>query len=155
DTAAAEALTRETLAIDRKVFGDKSTEYARSLNNLGGVLEVEGRLAEAQAALEESVAIAQLRLGSDHPRVLGYVINLERVRIARGDGAATESALRQVLSARERLYPVGDWRIAQARSLLGAALMARAQYAEAEPLMLAAARTLEPIAGPQALERAA
>jgi tetratricopeptide (TPR) repeat protein len=155
DTATAEALTRETLAIDRRVFGDKSTEYARTLNNLGGVLEVEGRLDEAQALLEEGLAVAQVRLGNDHPRVLGYVINLARVRVARGDGAAMEPELRHVLSSRERLYPAGDWRIAQARSLLGAALMARAQYAEAEPLMLAAARTLQPIAGAQERERAA
>jgi hypothetical protein len=59
------------------------------------------------------------------------------------------------LTARERLYPAGDWRIAQAQSLLGAALLARARYAEAEPLMVAAAGTLQPIAGPQARERLA
>jgi len=37
-----------------------------------------------------------------------------------------------VLAAREKLYPAGGWRVAQAQSLLGAALMAQTRYAEAE-----------------------
>jgi hypothetical protein len=87
--------------------------------------------------------------------VLGFTVNLARVRIARGDGAATESSLRAVLSAREKLYPRGDWRIAQTQSLLGAALAAQKRYAEAEPLMIAADRGLKPVPGVQERERAA
>ena len=46
-------------------------------------------------------------------------------------------------------------RLAQAQSLLGAALMAQKRYAEAEPLMIAAASGLKPIPGVQERERAA
>jgi hypothetical protein len=49
----------------------------------------------------------------------------------------------------------GDWRIAQAKSLLGASLLAQARYAEAEPLMVAAAGDLKPLPGPQDRERLA
>jgi hypothetical protein len=87
--------------------------------------------------------------------VLGFIVNLARVRIARGDGAATESSLRAALSAREKLYPPGDWRIAQTQSLLGAALAAQKRYAEAEPLMIAADHGLKPVPGIQERERAA
>jgi hypothetical protein len=69
--------------------------------------------------------------------------------------ARQQSTLRQILAAREKLYPAGDWRIAQARSLLGAALMAQKQYAEAEPLMLGADNGLKPIPGLQEHERVA
>jgi tetratricopeptide (TPR) repeat protein len=155
DLAAGDALFREAADIYRRVFGSNSPEYAGSLSNLGLAAEWQNRLADAQATFEESLRIAEPQLGSAHPRVIGYVVNLSRVRIARGDGAATESALREALSVRERLYPPDDWRIAQVQSLLGAALMAAKRDAEAEPLMLAADRGLKPIAGIQERERSA
>jgi tetratricopeptide (TPR) repeat protein len=155
DLAAGDALFREAADIYRRVFGPNSTEYAGSLSNLGLAAEWQNRLADAQANFEESLRIAEPQLGSAHPRVVAYVVNLSRVRIARGDGAATESALREALRVREKLYPPGDWRIAQVQSLLGAALMAAKRDAEAEPLMLAADRGLKPIAGIQERERSA
>jgi hypothetical protein len=59
------------------------------------------------------------------------------------------------LDVRERVYPQGDWRIAQAQSLLGASLIAQKRYAEAEPLLVAAAANLKPIPGAQDRERLA
>src|SRR5499427_6973845 len=152
---AAEALVREALEIDRRVFGASNPEYAQTLNNLAGPVELQGRLQEAQALIEECLTIVGPSLPREHPRVLVYRVNLARVRIARGDGAAVIASLREVLSTRQRLFPADAWRIAQAQSLLGAALMAASQHAEAEPLMLAADRVIQPIPGPQARERAA
>ena len=77
------------------------------------------------------------------------------MRIARGDGAATASPLRDVLTARETLYPPGNWRVAQAQSLLAAALMAQKRYADAEPLMVAADGGLRSVGGIEGRERAA
>ena len=155
DAAAAEALYREVADVRRRVLGGERPEYAQTLSNLSVALELQGRLEEAQALLEECLRIARPQLIADHPGLLRYTIDLSRVRIERGDAAATESSLRHVLQARERLYPPGDWRIAQAQSLLGAALMAGAHHAEAEPLMLAADGALKPVPGAQARERAA
>src|SRR5262249_54497399 len=117
--------------------------------------EWQGRLGPAQALLEEALQIARPQLGDMHARVQAYLVNLARVRIARGDGAASESAMRDVLRARETLYPSGDWRVAQARSLRAAALMAQRRYADAEPLMVAADRGLRPISGIEGREREA
>ena len=153
DTAGGEALLRESADVYRRVFGPNGLEYAQSLNSLAVAEEWRGRLADAQTLLEESLRVAEPQLGRDHPRVLGVAVNLARVRIARGDGAATESSLRAALSAREKLYPPGDWRIAQTQSLLGAALAAQKRYAEAEPLMIAADRALKPVPGIQERER--
>ena len=78
-----------------------------------------------------------------------------RLRIAQGEAASIESSLRKVLTTLEGLYPPGDWRIGQAESLLGAALMGQNRYADAEPLMLAADRVLKPAGGTQERERVA
>ena len=154
DAAGAEALAREGGAVFRQVFGADGLESAGSANTIGMALEWQGRLAEAQSQYEDALRIAR-PLGNEHARVLVYTLNLARVRIARGHGATTESMLRTVLSAREKLYPPGDWRVGQAQSLLGAALMAQKRYAEAETLMTAADRALKPVPGIQARERTA
>jgi eukaryotic-like serine/threonine-protein kinase len=153
DAAGGEALLRESADVYRRVFGANGLEYAQSLNSLAQAEEWRGRLADAQSLLEESLRVAEPQLGRDHPRVLGVAVNLARVRIARGDAASTESSLRAALSAREKLYPPGDWRISQTQSLLGAALAAQHRYAEAEPLMIAADRGLKPVPGIQVRER--
>ena len=153
DLATAESLLQQSLATKRSIFGPQGLEYAVTLNSLALVAEWQGRLAEAQAMFEECLRIARPQMGDVHPRVLEYMLHLARVRIARGEAAATESSLRHVLAAREKLYPAGDWRNAQAQSLLGAALMAQKRYGEAEPLMIAADGALTPIPGIQERER--
>jgi tetratricopeptide (TPR) repeat protein len=155
DLAAAEPLLREALAVKRRVFGPQALEYAVTLNTLALAAEWNGRLADAYTMFDECLRVARARIGDAHPRVQEYIVNLARVRILQGDGAEMESSLRLVSAAREKRYPAGDWRIAQAQSLLGAALMAQKRYAEAEPLMLAADGGLEPVPGIQQHERVA
>ncbi|HEY8550713.1 MAG TPA: tetratricopeptide repeat-containing protein kinase family protein, partial [Vicinamibacterales bacterium] len=155
DPAAAERLMRESLEIDRRVFGETHAEYAVSLHTLSSALEAQSRLDEAEAMLQDAMRIGRSTLGGTHPSVLAFQAALARVRIARGQAASTETDLRWILDTRRRLYPTDRWRIAQAESLLGASLMAQRRYAEAEPLMLAAARELQPIPGAQGRERAA
>ena len=155
DLPAAEALMRESVDVNRRVFGADGPEYAQALNTLGIVLEWRGNLRDAQARYEDALRIARPRLGEQHPRVQSYVLNLARVRLAGGDSAGTEAVLRDVLAARERQFRPGDSRIAEAQSLLGAALMSQHRDAEAEPLMTAADAALSPVPGIEARERAA
>ena len=82
---------------------------------------------------------------------------LARVRIERGHADATEPMLREALRLRTARMLADDWRIGQAQSLLAAALVGRGHThdTEAESLMLAADRLLQPVAGVQANERSA
>jgi tetratricopeptide (TPR) repeat protein len=153
DGAGAERLLREALDVHRRVLGINHPAYAQTLNSLATAIEVQGRLEEAQSLFEECVRLAAPVLGDAHPRVLAYTLNIARIRIARGEGAATAAPLRRVLAERLRLYPAGDPRIAQAQSLLGAALQAGGHYDEAERLMVAADAALRPIAGVEGRER--
>jgi eukaryotic-like serine/threonine-protein kinase len=155
DPVGAETILREALDLNRRLFVNKPIEYVGNLNTLGLALEAQGRLEEAQGYFEESVKIARAQRPDDNPRVMTYATNLARIRIERGEGASVEDSLRQMLDARQRLYPPSDWRIAESKALLGAALMAQSRYADAEPLLLAADAGLKPIAGLEDYERRA
>ncbi len=155
DAAGGEVLLRGALDIRRKVFGATHTEYAISLLSLANAVEAQRRFDEAQAMIEEGLSILQPQLGQSHPRVIGATLDLVRVRLAREPRSGLEPIARNALQQREAIYQPGDWRIAQAQSLLAAVLLAESREAEAEPLMLAADRVLKPVPGRQARERAA
>jgi hypothetical protein len=80
-------------------------------------------------------------------------LDLARVRIGRGGAADVESLTRPALEVRQRIYPAGHWRIAEAQALLGASLAAQHRYDEAEPLMVAADQAFKPVPGRQQRDR--
>ncbi len=153
DYAAGEALLRGTVETRRKIFGDTHEEYGGALIGLAYALEAQGRLAEAQALIEQGLGIVTPQVGETHPQVISATLDLVRVRLTRGERRGIEPIARGALAVREKAYPAGDWRVAQAQSLLAAALIAERRGAEAEPLMLAADRVLKPVPGRQARER--
>jgi hypothetical protein len=105
--------------------------------------------------LSEAYGIVSAALGADNPRVLNLAVDLSRVRIARGHAAEVEAMLRSALEMRQRTYPAGHWRIAEAQALLGASLASQHRNDEAEALMRAADRVFTPIPGRQARDREA
>ena len=96
-------------------------------------------------------------LGSEHPLVAIYKINLASVHLARKEAGAAEALLRQalpvrirapgVVPTRRRTFPEDDWSVGATKSLLGAALAALARYEEAEAVLLDAHRDLDGDAG--------
>jgi serine/threonine protein kinase len=151
-SAAAEKLFRQALEIHRVTVGPAHPNYANTLSNLSTAVREQGRRDEALALVDEALRIARPVLKDDHPRVVTYEVNLARLELDRGEALKAEAVLRHVLQVREKLYPATDWRIGQAKSLLGASLMAQSRYPEAEPLLRAAATLLKPIPGGQGKE---
>jgi hypothetical protein len=88
------------------------------------------------------------------------LMGLGEVLTARGALQDAEPVLREALALRQREWPAGDWRTAEAESALGACLAARGS-AEGEPLLRSGALGLERTRGAQdwrtrrAVERAA
>jgi tetratricopeptide (TPR) repeat protein len=155
DVGGAEAMFRSSLEAHRRAEGATHPATLRALGSVALVLEVQGRLAEAQERYEEAVRLGTESQGAMHPDVLGYTLGLGRVRVARGQAVAAEPALRAVLAERLRLYPRGEYRVGVAQAALGWALLEQRRYAEAEPLLTAAVQTLRPIVGPEGREREA
>jgi tetratricopeptide (TPR) repeat protein len=148
DATGAEKLYRDDLAILRKTLGEAHPTYAQALNHLSIALLHQGRSRKRSCC--SSVRwprCGRPQTGSSSSG--GHVVNLARVQVARNQAVAAEPSLRQVLecgsvSIRRRLVQVG---------LLGASLTKQARYADAEALLLDAARALKPVPGPQGREQ--
>jgi serine/threonine-protein kinase len=157
DLPAAESGFRQALGIQRKAFGDRHPVVAATLNGLARALREQQRYDEAAAALQEAADIVRAAFGPDHQLLGIYSINLAAVQMALGRPALAEPLLRDGLRIRSRapgLVPVrrrtireDDWSLGGAQSLLGASLLARRQYAEAEAALLEARRLLEALPG--------
>jgi ATP/maltotriose-dependent transcriptional regulator MalT len=87
--------------------------------------------------------------------VIRLSYQLARVHVARGDAAAAELLLRDVLTRQQTTLPADDWLIAATRSALGAALIEREQLDEAERLLTEASAVLQDVPGRQGREAAA
>ena len=108
---------------------------------------------DAASALQDALNIALPALGSDHPLIAIYRINLASVQLARHDPAAAEALLREALPirvrapgivpSRRRTFQEDDWSVGATKSLLGAALTALRRYDEAEAVLLDARRDLQ------------
>jgi serine/threonine protein kinase/tetratricopeptide (TPR) repeat protein len=158
DYASAESQFRQALATNRRALGDSHPIVAMTLNGLARVLLDQGRYDEAKAALESALDIARPALGRDHQLVAIYTMNLASVQLARKDPVAAEALVREGLRVRmlapglvpnrRRTFPEDDWSIGAGRSLLGATLVARGEFAEAEPVLLDALRELHGMPSP-------
>jgi eukaryotic-like serine/threonine-protein kinase len=120
---------------------------------LGDVRRRQGHLDEAASLIDEALQTARAgALHTDNPLLAIMNTDRARVHLERGEPAAAEPLLREVLRVQRLAYPEGSWRIASTQSLLGAALLDQGRYAEAEPLLVEASRVLKDIPGPQGRE---
>ena len=153
----AEALFRQSLVKGRQSLGERHPTLAITLNNLGKALLEQGKYDDAASALQDALNVALPALGSEHPLVAIYKINLASVHLARKEVGAAEALLREALQIRvrapgvvpyrRRTFPEDDWSVGATKSLLGAALAARARYDEAEAVLLDARRDLDALPG--------
>ena len=154
DYPEAERLSRQGLAISRRTLGDDHPRVAGSWNTLSSILREERRYDEALDAIREAMRLTA-PLGEEHPTSVTYSLNLARLQLVRGEWKEAEPILRRAVAVRRKTFPAGDWRTAQAESLLGEALVQRGSYEEAEGLLKGAAANLKEGAGPQGSEAAA
>jgi serine/threonine-protein kinase len=158
DAAGAEKLYREILDLRRKIFGPRHPKVARSLSNLAFVLQVQGRHPEAEALYREALSIADERLDAGLDRAV-YLRNLASALLPQGRPAEAEPLARKALRIFQESTSAPAWRVADARSVLGACLAEMGRYQEAEPLLVSSYSTLKKDPGdgakyaPDALQR--
>jgi non-specific serine/threonine protein kinase/serine/threonine-protein kinase len=127
----AEGLFRESLAVRKQLVGDEHPTVAQTLNKLSGVLTLEGKAAEAEKANHEAVRVFGWRFGSGDPADADFFSRGDTF-FEQGNLAQAETCFRQSLAMRRKRSGVQDVEIAL--SALGSTLRRQQRFAEAEPL---------------------
>jgi eukaryotic-like serine/threonine-protein kinase len=105
DHAAAEQLSRESLALRQRLPGNDAREAAKSLQSLAMIAQFRGDFAEAEGLIRQALQIRRERLGRRHR-----------------DTLRSEQTLAQVLIEQSRRVMIDHARLAEAEELLHHAL---------------------------------
>lgn len=144
---AAEADLRRALAIESALLAPTDMELSHVYNNLGLVVQSQGRLAEAKGLFEHAVAISR-RYPNQWTETLVMMSNLGAVLAETGDVVRAEPVMREVLGQRrERL---GNDHPQTIRSMvrLSRVLRGRGNYTEAVQLLRASLAAYQRVLGP-------
>ena len=130
--AVSDSLNRVGLAMDRRIYGDKSPQVADDLINLGAIQHDLGHYPEAEAYLQQALGIDRSWYGDDHPETASVLTILSRTLVMelRYDEAIT--SLKLALRIQERVYGPSHPRVASALNALGAAALGKGSLDEAQ-----------------------
>ena len=132
DYNGSEQLLRESMAMLRRLLGDKHPEIAKSLHNLALVLELKGDLEGANSAFRQALAMQRELLGNVHPDVAITLNNLSWVINAQGDTARAVDTARESLDIYRKLFTGDNPDVARVMTVLGYLLTDRGDYSSAE-----------------------
>jgi|HubBroStandDraft_1064217.scaffolds.fasta_scaffold00064_16 tetratricopeptide (TPR) repeat protein len=130
-----ERLLRESLAMERRLLGDKHPELALALNNLGLVERRNGDLAGAAGTFRQALAMQRELLGNVHPDVANTLNNLAFVLSDRGDLRGALSAEGESLEIYRHLFPGDNPDVARTMNRLGYWLIRARDYQNADQLL--------------------
>ncbi len=133
-----EKLYRESLAMKRRVFGEKHPEVAMGLNNLAAALQDQGDLEHAEASYGEALVMQRDLLGEVHPDVALTLNNLAFVQSDRGNlrGALTTEG--EALAVYRKLFPGDNPDVARILNRMGFWQTEIGDYAQADSSLQAA-----------------
>jgi serine/threonine protein kinase/Tfp pilus assembly protein PilF len=150
--AEAEPLFRGVVQFKRQTHVPQDLYLARTLFQAGAVLVERNLFPEAQGLLEECLQIQRQALAEVDPRLADTLVALGRTYMEQGQAKLAEPCLREASEIRHQALE-GHWLTANVDSLLGACLVARGEYAQAEPLLLKAYKGLRTARGTPAARR--
>ena len=85
------------------MLGPEHPDTALSLNNLGSLLQAQGKLAEAQPYYARALAIQEKVLGPEHPNTASSLNNLGYLLQAQGKLAEAQPYYARALAIREKV----------------------------------------------------
>jgi serine/threonine protein kinase len=139
ETDEAESVTRQAIAMQRKLRGDGSLQEASALEHLGDILrhqyyfhsEDQAKLAEAETAVRGSLAIRRKRLGNNSDEVAWALHTLNMVLDAEGKLAEAEAVIREALTIHRKNHGEDHPSVGMDYCVLGGSLGAQNRLDEA------------------------
>ncbi|HVO60817.1 MAG TPA: CHAT domain-containing tetratricopeptide repeat protein [Terriglobales bacterium] len=101
DWGGAEALFRKALEKQKDTIGEWDPRYALTLSNLGSLLRMRGRAAEAAPLLRQAVRTRELEFGASHQSTVRSRIRLALALGSMGQWKEAMEEMRQVMEANE------------------------------------------------------
>jgi serine/threonine protein kinase/tetratricopeptide (TPR) repeat protein len=138
----AEPLLRDSLAMFERLHEGDKPILVTNLNLLANCLEMLGRSEDSLQARRDALALNRRILPPASSQLASGMAQFGLALLKRGTptaAAEAEPVLRECLSIREKLYPLGheqQWLRFNTMSLLGGALAAQAKYADAQSLLV-------------------
>jgi tetratricopeptide (TPR) repeat protein len=124
-------LLEESMAMDRRLLGDKHPEIATELNNIASVLQDKGDLSGAEAAYRQSLDMRRELLGNEHPLVAQTLSNLAFVYYDQGDTRAALEAERESIDLYRKVFKGDNTDVAHNMNTLGYWLTQTGDYGSA------------------------
>jgi tetratricopeptide (TPR) repeat protein len=123
---------RESLAMNRRLLGDKHPEIANGLENLAMSLQDNGDLAGAETLYHQSLDMRRELLGENHPIVGRTLMNLASLQYDRGETKKAIANGREVLAIYRKAYAADNPEIARVLNGIGSWLTMAGDYDEAD-----------------------
>jgi tetratricopeptide (TPR) repeat protein len=101
----AEAMQRQALALNQKLFGIVSTNSLASLKVLGPTLNFEEKFEEAETTLREALTLEKQLFVGNNSEVFGTLNDLGLVQWSRGNLTEAENTISRALSIGTNLVP--------------------------------------------------
>ena len=130
----AQDMERRAVETNRRLYGAKSLMAAVSLNDLSVAYMSDSKLAEAQAAGEESLNIQQRLSTSQDAELAATLDNLGQVYRQQGKDAAAEKFTHDALQIRQQLFGSESLEAAGSMQNLSFILTNERKYSEAESM---------------------
>ncbi len=128
----AQPLQERALATRRRVLGEEHPDTLYSINQMGELLHVEGKLGETDAICREAAEKYVRVLGKEDPGTLLAVNNLGRIYLSQDKLDAAEPLLRETLATRRRILGEDHAETLESINNLGALLRAQGKLNGAE-----------------------
>jgi serine/threonine-protein kinase len=125
-------LLEEAVEISKRTAGEKSTDYAISLHNLGSALIDQGDLFGAEAKLREGLAVRRVVYGEGHPDLVLSLNNLGYALVEQGNWRAAEPYLKESLDISLKTMGDGNPRLAGPMNNWARMLELKGNYGEAQ-----------------------
>ena len=135
NSAEAEALYKEALALTRRAHGNQGPSVADRLRAYGNFLSFTGRQADADPLLTDALRMVREYYGETHPQTVLSLISLGDAQTGHNSSADAEASYREGLKIAREVFPAEHPTTADLLSRLGDNLSVQRRYEEAEPII--------------------